>query len=552
MAAHGHLATLTELGRVGTHNTMSQQRLLGEFAQATYEQWRAQLKVDDFDRKLVTRTLDGFNIAPLYTPADVPAGGFAPIPGVAGGSWEIRQAAAVPTADADPLGSLARHGVLAVGFDQAREALVARAQQALRERPTPRSIVVSTSVYHDAGASPALETGIALATFVTYLRWLTDAGIAIDDAASTIEVSCSVGTDFFGEMAKLRALRLCLSKVLAVSGGTVDASAISIHARMSRRSLTERDPWVNMLRATTETFAAAAGGANAITTATYDLLLGGKSDLGARLAENAQIILDEESHVRAVSDPAAGSYYVETLTQQLAQAAWKVLNQIEGADGMPLALTDGLIHTLIKPHADKSLADIKSRKRAITGVSEFALISEPPVTTKASSAPATTANGAVTIEALKPAPLAAPFEALRDRSDAYLAQHGKRPQAFLCNVGSMSQWKPRAGFTQNLAWAGGIDAIGGEQGYANADDATQAFVASGAKLAAICSHDDLYPELIPTLTKALRDNGALLVVVAGKPGEHEAKYREAGVGLFVHMGCDVVAALDALLAKVGC
>ncbi len=528
---------------------MSQQRLLGEFAPATYEQWRAQLKVDDFDRKLVTRTLDGFNIQPLYTPADVPPGGFAPIPGVAGGSWEIRQGAAVPSPEADPLGSLARHGMLADNLEQARAKLVARAQQALRDNPTERPVIVSSSIYHDAGASPALETGIAVATFVTYLRWLTDAGIAVDDAARTIEVSCSVGTDFFGEIAKLRALRLCLGKVMTASGGTPDASTVSIHARMSRRSLTQRDPWVNMLRATTEAFAAAAGGANAITTAGYDALLGNETELGKRIAENAQIILDEESHVRAVTDPAAGSYYVETLTQQLARAAWSVLNQIESADGMALALTDGLIHKLIKPHADKTTSEVRTRKRPITGVSEFALISEAPVPETSAKPAATRANGALTIEALTPTRLAEPYEALRDRSDAHLKQHGKRPQIFLCNVGSMAQWKPRAGFTQNLVWAGGIDAIGAEQGYENATDAVNAFATSGATLAAICSHDDLYPALIPELAKALHDKGAALVVVAGKPGDHEASYRAAGADLFIHMGCDVVAALDTLLTK---
>jgi methylmalonyl-CoA mutase len=229
-----------------------------------------------------------------------------------------------------------------------------------------------------------------------------------------------------------------------------------------------------------------------------------------------------------------------------------VLNQIETADGMPLALTDGLIHKLIQPHADKTTAEIKTRKRPITGVSEFALIGEPPVDNPNAKPSPSQVSGAITIEALTPTRLAEPYEALRNRSDAYLKQHGQRPQLFLCNVGSVGQWKPRAGFTQNLAWAGGIDAIGAEQGYANADEAANAFVASGAKLAAICSHDDVYPELIPQLAKALVAKGAALIVVAGKPGEQEASYRAAGVGLFIHMGCDVVAALDALLAKVGC
>jgi len=531
---------------------MSQQPPFGEFAPVTYAQWRAQIKDDDFERKLVTRTVDGIRIAPLYAATDVPSGAATPIPAAPGGGWEIRQDAPAPTAEADPVGSLARHGFLTNTLDAARIALVARATEALRDTPTKRVITVSSSIFHDAGAGPALETGISIATYVTYLRWLTDAGIAINDAVRTIEVSCSVATDFFGEIAKLRALRLCLAKVIAHSGGTLDPSKVAIHARMSRRSLTQRDPWVNMLRATTEAFAAAAGGANAITTDSYDSLLGSESDLGRRIAENAQIILDEESHVRAVTDPAAGSYYVESLTQEIARAAWKTFTEIETAGGIVAALQNGSVHTSIKAHADKSQAEIRTRKRPITGVSEFALINEPPATSpNASATPATNTSAAVSIEPLRATRISAPYEALRDRSDAYLAQHGKRPQLFLCNVGGVNQWKPRAGFTQNFAWAGGIDALGAEHGFATADEAVTAFAASGARLAAICSSDDSYPQLIPQLARALRERGAALVVVAGKPGEHEVAYREAGVGLFIHVGCDVVSALDAMLNSTG-
>lgn len=529
---------------------MSQPRLLGDFTPATYDQWRALVKADDFDRKLVTRTLDGFNIQPLYTAADVPEQGFPQLAGAPGGSWEMRQHAASTSVDSDPIGHLAAKGSLLEPLESYGARLAARAQDAAATTVKQRPVIVAVNAYHDAGASPATEIAVALSTYVTYLRWLNDAGMSIKSAARCIEISCGVGTDFFGELAKLRALRLCIGKVLTQCGVDIDDSTVSIHAAMSQRSLTRSDPWVNMLRATTETFAAAAGGANAITTASYDALLGDESDLGRRIADNAQLILDEESHVRAVTDPGAGSYYIETLTLNLARAAWQTFTEIEGAGGIVQALQSGRIQDVIKQSASKVLADIRTRKRPITGVSEFALISESPLPT-ASSKDAIRKDAAVQVEALMPVRLSAAYETLRARSDAYLAQHGSRPSLFLCNVGSAAQWKARAGFTQNLAWAGGIHSLSAEQGRDNADAACAAFAASGAKVAAICSTDDLYPELVPTLAKQLRALGASLVVVAGKPGAAEASYREAGAGLFIHMGCDVVAALETMLDATG-
>jgi methylmalonyl-CoA mutase len=506
--------------------------------------------------------------------------------------------------NADPLGALARDGALPFSLETAREQLCALSSWAVAKAPSMRSVTVSTVPHHDAGAHCVQEVAYALATAVTYLRWLTEAGLSVLQASSQLAFSFAIGSDLFMEIAKLRAFRQCFARVVEACGGDADAQRAPVHATTSTRTKTARDPWVNLLRETTEAFAAAAGGADAITTSGFDRLLGSSDAFGRRLAANTQVILDQEAHVARVADPAGGSFYVEALTDAIAQAAWHRLQALEAAGGMQQALLGGTVAAEIEEVARARAAAYATRKQAITGVSEFALCEEPvlargepdwnAVTAQRQSALARAsreesvakgvaqahARGAeawveAAVEAAgrgatlgqlscslaspgEPARAralvrmrhAAPYEQLRDASDARTRATGKRPSVFLCNLGPIPEHKARAQFASGFFAAGGF-AVSDNDGFADVEAAIAGFVGSRAELVVLCGSDEAYPRLVAALAPRLREAGAKQVLLAGRPGEHEAAYRAAGIARFIFVGCDVVATLHALLAELG-
>jgi methylmalonyl-CoA mutase len=701
--------------------TNTDERLLDAFPKPELSAWRAEvergLKGADFAQRLVTRTLEGIDVLPLYTERDFAAeaaAGFAGAPpyrrgplaiGRHDGSWDARprydnpdsralagelaadlkrgarslwlcfdgdvragQAREVPprsaeargvpalsaaqlaellsgvplpsvtlsvdaggnalalgaclfhaaarrgvAADrieawlnADPLGALARDGALASSLESARAQLTALALFCAERAPRVRSATVSTVPHHDAGANAAQELAYALATGVEYLRWLTGAGLDVDRACAQLAFSVAIGSDFFMEIAKLRALRLCWANVVRACGGDADAQRCLIHATTSTRTKTVRDPWVNMLRETTEAFAAAAGGADAITTQGFDRLLGVSDAFGRRIAGNAQVILNEEAHVTRVADPAGGAYYVEALTDQLAQQAWALFQAIEAAGGMAQAVVSGEIAAQIAQTARARSALIEKRKQAITGVSEFAHVAEERVeraepdwdalararkATLAALPSAGAASEALRRTGLRGAELVAaaidaagrgaglselsaelaratgggeparaarlvprrhgePYERLRDACDGRERATGKRPSVFLCNIGAIPEHQARAQFAAGFFAAGGFAVIGSD-GFAEPEAAAAAFAASGADVAAICGSDAAYAGWVERAAPLLRARGARRVVVAGRPGAAEAGQRAAGVSDYIYMGSNAVETLATLLAAVG-
>jgi len=488
---------------------------------------------------------------------------------------------------ADPLGTLAAEGELPMSVDAALEEAGELAIWADAHAPRLRAFTVDTSPYHDSGADAATEVALALSTGVAYLRAMTDAGLTVDAAARQLVFSFSVGRDFFIEVAKLRAARCTWSKVVAASGG--EGAPMVIHARTSRRTKSRRDPWVNQLRGTAETFSAVVGGADAITTSSFDAPLGESDDFGRRIARNAQHILRHESNVHRVVDPAGGSWYVEAITDGLARRAWEKFQSIERSGGLAAALAAGTPQAELKVALEADRKAVETRKTAITGVNEYPNVREESL--ERAVAPRPDAAGAVAsraaslgllrgslvehatravsegagflevraaldrgdhakVTALVRERLAQPFEALRDRADRFFAAKGRRPAVFLANLGPIADHKARAGFAQNVFEAGGF-LVHQNDGFAGADEAAAAFVHSGAEIAALCSTDALYADLARPAARALRARGARAIVLAGAPGDAEAAYRDAGVTDFVFVGVNVAACLRSLLERAG-
>jgi len=319
--------------------------------------------------------------------------------------------------------------------------------------------VADGRVIHDAGGSEVQELAFVLAAGVAYLRALEDAGVALEDTQGMIYARLAADADQFLTMAKFRALRLLWARVEAASG--LAPRPILIAADTAWRMLTQRDPYVNMLRATMATFSAGLGGADSINVLPHTLALGLPDPFARRAARNTQLVLLEESNLAKVSDPAAGSGGIETLTQQLSEAAWSLFQEIEKAGGVFASLEQNLIQRRVAATRAVREANIAGRKEVLTGASEFPNLHEAHVAVLAAKPVALAPYGEAKFkfDALPPIRLAAPFERLRDKSDQILKDKGVRPKVFLANLGTPADFTARATFAKSFFETGGIEAV---------------------------------------------------------------------------------------------
>ncbi|MGW4565794.1 methylmalonyl-CoA mutase family protein [Streptomyces sp. NPDC004561] len=420
---------------------------------------------------------------------------------------------------ADPLGYEARTGT-ALDFAP----FAALAARCAEQYPGVRALTVDALPYHEAGGSAAQELGASLATGVAYLRGLAEAGLGVDRAAAQLEFRYAATADQFLTIAKLRAARRLWARV-AEACGAPDAGAQTQHVVTSPVMMTRRDPWVNMLRTTVATLAAGVGGADSVTVLPFDHALGLPDAFARRIARNTSTILIEESHLARVIDPAGGSWYVERLTDELAQAAWEFFRSVERDRGQAAVLRSGRLRTdLATTWAERSKR-LAKRREPVTGVSEFPLLSEKPV--EREPAPEPPSGGLPRVRRDEA------YEELRARSDAHLAATGSRPRVFLATLGSAAEYTARATFAANLFQAGGVEPV-----------TEGRFEDSGATEAVLCSSDAFYAEQAEQAARSLRAAGARHVFLAGR-GEH------AGIDSYVFAGCDAIDVLSATLDRMG-
>ncbi len=430
---------------------------------------------------------------------------------------------------ADPIGLAARTGTV--------PDLDTTTHLALRTLPFAalRAITVDGTAYHDAGGSDSDELAIAASVGVAYLRALTDAGLSADAALDQLEFRYAVGCDQFASIAKLRAARRIWARIAELSGAAPAHRGQHQHAVTSAAMMTRRDPWVNMLRTTIACFAAAVGGAESITVAPFDAAHGLPDDFARRIARNCQSVLHDESSLARVIDPAGGSWFVESFTEQLAAAAWSRFTELERAGGAVAALADGTIASLLATSRAAREDNIAHRRDPITGVSEFANLTEQPLARPA--APAGPSGGLPRIR------YAEPFEQLRDSADAHLAEHGTRPTVFLAALGPVAAHTGRVGFAVNLFAAGGLDTVVGTGSVA---DLTAAFAASGTTVACLCSSEKVYAAEAAGLAAALKAAGAETIWIAG--GQ---EIDSADLDGSIHVGCDALAVLRTTARTLG-
>ncbi|MEU8522959.1 methylmalonyl-CoA mutase subunit beta [Streptomyces sp. NBC_01216] len=424
---------------------------------------------------------------------------------------------------ADPLGSEARTGAAydADGFPVA----VGLARRCAEEYPGMRALTVDALPYHEAGGSAAQELGSALATGVAYLRALTDGGLTLEQALGQLEFRYAATADQFLTIAKLRAARRLWARVAEACGAPAAGAQLQ-HAVTSSVMMTARDPWVNMLRTTIATLAAGVGGAEAVSVHPFDHAVGLPDAFARRIARNTSTILVEESHLARVIDPAGGSWYVETLTDEVARAAWDFFQEIERTGGQARALRTGRLRRDLAATWEARARRLAERREPVTGVSEFPHLAEKPLVRE--PAPAGPDGGLPRVRRDEA------YEELRARSDAHLAATGSRPRVFLAPLGPAAAHTARLAFAANLFQAGGVESV-----------SEGSFEDSGAAEVCLCSSDTLYEQQAESAAADLRAAGARHVTLAGRPGSY------AGVDAYVFSGCDAVAVLSATLDRMG-
>jgi methylmalonyl-CoA mutase len=398
-------------------------------------------------------------------------------------------------------------------------------------------------VIHDAGGSEVQELAFVLACGVAYLRAIEQSGTALEDAQGMVYARLSADADQFLTLAKFRALRLLWARIEKASG--LAPKPLFIAADTAWRMLTQRDAYVNMLRATMATFSAGLGGANSITVLPHTLALGLPDPFARRAARNTQLVLLEESNLAKVADPAAGSGGIETLTRELCEAAWALFQETEKAGGLFASLEQNLIQQKVAATRKAREANIAKRRDVLTGASEFPNLHEAEIAVLPAKPVALAPYGEAKykFDPLSPMRLAAPFEALRDKSDALLKKSGARPKMFLANLGTAAGFTARATFAKSFFETGGIEAID-SAGFSDAGALAAAFKASGATVACLCSSDKIYAAQAVAAAQALQAAGARHIYLAGRPGEQEPALRAAGVGDFIFACGDALAALQ--------
>ncbi len=426
---------------------------------------------------------------------------------------------------ADPIGWRVRTGA------DADLSLLPELASRAAASPKLRVATVDATVYHEAGAGDAQEIGIAAAVGVAYLRALTDAGASVDAALDALEFRFAVTAEQFPSIAKLRAARRVWDRVAELCDAGPALPGQRQHAVTPAAMLTRRDPWVNMLRATIGCFAAAVGGAESVTVLPFDAAIGLPDDFARRIARNTHAVLHDESSLARVVDAAGGSWFVESLTDSLAEKAWDVFTGIERSGGVRQALDDGSISALIATAREQRDDDIAHRRAAITGVSEFAYVGEAPVV----RAPLPTPDERAAL--LPRVRYAQDFEQLRDRADAA----DERPKVFLAGLGSLATSSARSSFAANLFQAAGVECVSAN---GDTDDVVAAFHKSGTTVACLCSSDTVYADHAADTAKALSEAGATLIWLAGKA-------ETDGVDGYLYVGCDALAAARTTFETLG-
>lgn len=490
---------------------------------------------------------------------------------------------------ADPIGEAAKEGEYPEDDTVLLDNLAGWTRWCATHAPGLRTVAVDATVWNKAGANAVQELAFALGTLVEYLRELSGRDLEDSTVLQHTLVTFGVGPKFFTELAKFRAWRVLVTKLLG--GLEVDPAAargMAVHAATSEWSKTQLDAHANMLRSTTESLSAVLGGVDGLQIASFDEPRGENSVMGERISRNLHAIVGEEFGFNEPQDAGGGSWYIESLTDQLARAAWDLFREVEKLGGMRAALKagwpqeqvaaivtqrdkgyavrrDGLIGSNLFPNLQDKLPEETAANFAKdAAASQVGARSWPDCLTGALSAvrdgvpvadaapSSEEAVPTVTFAPLTPYRAAAAFESLRRRAEAIGQRRGRIPTALLLKMGPVKQYKPRADFSAGFVSVGGFKPLT-KDSFADASEAAVAAIDGDADVAVICSTDDTYPELVPDIARAIKAaKPDMPIVLAGMPREEALVqcFKDAGVNEFIHVRANVPEILGRLLGAL--
>ena len=615
----------------------NREKLFDQFSPVSTETWKAKVVADlkgaDFDKKLVWRTKEGFNVQPMYRAEDIEnlkttdsqPGEYPYIRGTRqDNEWFIRQTIKVTTAaEANAKAKdLLTKGVTSLAFKVKSDfapkeisvllndidldkveinlescqnavlpmakALVAYIVENKKEDTFKGSVKfnpfmrllkhgtdfqgdivaiakelievaapvknlkvlsVSSNMLCNAGAYISQELGYALAWGNEWLAMMTNAGLSIDEVAPRIKFNMGISTNYFMELSKFRAARMLWAQIVKQYGPKCDcACKINIHAITSKFNQTVFDAHVNLLRTQTETMSAALAGVDSITVTPFDAQYKEPDEFSEHLARNQQLLLKEESHLDKITDPAGGSYYVETLTVSIADVAWKQFLDIEDKGGFYAMIKTGAIQTEVQETSVKRHADIARRKESLLGTNQFPNFTEvagDKIEIKDGCKCCCGAHDAENGDAVATIPTsraASDFEALRLATE----HSSHRPKVFMLTIGNLAMRLARSQFSSNFFACAGYQIID-NLGFETVQEGIDAAFEKEADIIVLCSSDDEYATYAPEAFKLI--NGRKEFVVAGAPACTE-ELQAAGINNFVHVRSNVLETLQAFNAKL--
>lgn len=431
---------------------------------------------------------------------------------------------------ADPIGKMATSGIPVAAFTTLGK-LVSKAGELA---PELRVIDVNGALIQEAGGTLTQELAFTLSMANEYMAILTSQGLGASEVAASLQISMTSGPNYFMEIAKIRAARILWSTICEAYGLPPEKSHIRIHTTTSQWNMTLYDPHVNMLRGTTEAMSSILGGADLITVLPFDHPYGKPSAFSDRIARNIQIILRDEAYFDRVADPASGSYYIESITDSLAEKAWELFRETESRGGFRAAFEKEFVQNLISGSKQKKLDRLASGRDHLLGTNAFPNFNE--FIFEQYTREAKTDSLEPSLSPIRPFRIASMFEDVRLQTE----KNHKRPSVFLFKYGNPVWATARATFSGNFFACAGYEII--DQAAFNS---IQAGIAAARKLSpdvvVLCSADDQYPDMATPVSEALAKDSVL--VIAGNPTENKEQFQSLGIDHFIHMKTNLLEAL---------
>ncbi|MEX0980877.1 MAG: methylmalonyl-CoA mutase family protein [Bacteroidales bacterium] len=433
----------------------------------------------------------------------------------------------------DPIKKLNAEGELnEQAFDELSDCL----KTAAAKLPGIKMVTVDAGVLQDSGSTLSQELGFGLAMANAYLDKLTERGHTPGKIAATMLFSFSTGPNYFMEIAKLRAARWLWRAVCKEWGVEENQSDMVIHSRTASWNLTLYDPYVNMLRTTTETMSASLGGSDTITVHPFDRTFREENDFSSRIARNTQLLLKEEAYFNKVADPAAGSYYIEQLTNSIAEQAWKHFLETEEQGGYIEAFKKGWIREQVTASMEVKRSKASSGRTSILGVNKYPAFAEM-ILNQGVSVPGKKTHERTTYQPLQFFRIAEEIEQLRMQTE----KSKKRPKVFLLKYGEPAWMTARGMFAGSFFACAGYKIVD-NRGFETVEEGIAAAKKAKASIVVLCSADAAYPETAPAVHEAMK--GSAEIVIAGYPKDSIEKLRQQGLSHFIHLKSNLLEELQ--------